>query len=264
MKSRLVITTIFLFTFFLSSRQCMGWGLTGHRVVAEIAERHLNKKARKAIRELMGAEPLAFWANWADFIKSDSSWRHAGKWHYVNIEGDLSREEFFTKLSSVKVENLYSQIRVLQSSLKDKNLAADQKVISLRFLIHLVGDLGQPLHVGREADQGGNKINVSWFGVSTNLHRVWDEHLVDFQQWSYTEYASVLNIASKEQVRLWQNTPLEECFYESYTLANKIYAFTPEKSRLWYDYNYLFVQDMNNQLLKSGVRLAKILNDIFG
>lgn len=264
MRNKLFVGVILLIVFSFFSQQTFAWGVTGHRVVAEIAERHLSKKAKKNIKKLMGKEPLAFWANWADFIKSDTSWRHASKWHYVNIPGNLSKEDFLESLSNVKVENLYSQIKALQAQLKDKNITVADKNTALRFLIHMVGDLGQPLHVGREEDQGGNRINVSWFGTSSNLHQVWDEKLVDFQQWSYTEYATVLNVESKNQITQWQNMPLEDWFYESYVVANKIYDNAAGNTKLRYEYNYFFVHDMNTQLLKTGVRLAKMLNDIFG
>ncbi len=264
MRNTLLIAGFLFFAALFTTHRTLAWGVTGHRVVAEIAERHLTKKAKRSIKKLMGNEPLAFWANWADFIKSDTAWQHAGKWHYVNINGQLSKEDFLHTLPNIQVENLYSQIRVLQDQLRDKNTTTADKNTALRFLIHMVGDLGQPLHVGREEDLGGNRISVQWFGNRSNLHRVWDEHLVDFQQWSYTEYATALNVASGKQVKEWQRVPLEDWFYESYTLANKVYAATAENTNLRYEYNYLFVEDMNRQLLKSGVRLAKILNDIFG
>lgn len=240
------------------------WGVTGHRVVAEIAQRHLNSKAKREIRKLMGEEPLAFWANWSDFIKSDTSWRFAGKWHYVDLPGHMAKDDFIRDLKALPGENLYTQILAMQAQLKDNNVTIEKKQIALKFLIHLVGDLHQPLHVGRDEDQGGNKIQVTWFGKPTNLHVIWDESLIDFQQWSYTEYATVLNVADKTQVLQWQNSGYEDWFYESHVLSDKVYDKTPQDSKLRYEYNYLFVQDLNNQLLKGGVRLAKILNEIFG
>src|SRR6185503_19360589 len=74
------------------------WGVTGHRVVAEIAQRHLSKKAKKELKKLIGRENLAMWANWPDFIKSDTSWNMASKWHYVNLRADLSKEDFINAL----------------------------------------------------------------------------------------------------------------------------------------------------------------------
>lgn len=240
------------------------WGVTGHRVVAEIAQRHLSSKALKTVKKLTGGQPLAYWANWADFIKSDTTWRAASPWHYVDLAGHLPKDQFVTQLKQLKGDNLYTKIQALQLQLKDVHVNDAEKMIALRFLIHFVGDLGQPLHVGRDEDQGGNKIQVTWFNTPSNLHRVWDEQLIDFQQWSYTEYATVLNVVDKHHVKQWQNTPLEDWFYESHVLSDKIYDQVQPNARLSYNYNFLFVQDLNSQLLKSGIRLAKILNDIFG
>lgn len=243
-----------------------GWGVTGHRVVAEIAQRHLSSKAMREIRQLIGEQRLAYWATWPDFIKSDTTdrWKHTSPWHYINLPGELSHEAFMQQLQALKGENLYSQIKAMAAQLKDKSQPLEQRQIALRFLIHLVGDLGQPLHVGRGDDQGGNKITVYWFDKKTNLHAVWDESLIDFQQWSYTEYATVLDVAGKDQVSTWQHSSLEDWLYESHVLADKIYAFSPAESKLSYRYNYLFTQDLNDQLLKSGVRLAKMLNEVLG
>lgn len=239
------------------------WGVTGHRVVAEIAQRHLSKKAKKELKKLIGLENLAMWANWPDFIKSDTTgtWAMASKWHYVNMPGDLSKEDFISGLQKLPGENLYTQIKAMAAQLKDRSLTDEKRQIALRFLIHFVGDLHQPLHVGREADQGGNKISVTWFDKPTNLHSVWDNSLVEMQQYSYTEYAGVLDIASDEQVAAWQNSSLEDWFYDSYVLANKVYASVPADGKLGYKYNYFFQKDLDLQLLKGGVRLAKMLND---
>ncbi len=252
-----------LFLLMIMAQSSFGWGVTGHRVVAEIAQRHLSAKATRALKQLIGDQKLAFWANWPDFIKSDTTgrWKAMGAWHYVDLPGQLSREDFTRQLKGLKGENLYTQIKAMAAQLKDKTQPLEQRQIALRFLIHLVGDLGQPLHVGRTEDQGGNKISLYWFDKKTNLHALWDEALIDFQQWSYTEYATVLDVAGKDQVAAWQHTALEDCFYESHVLSDKVYALSPQDAKLSYRYNYLFVQDLNDQLLKSGVRLAALLNE---
>jgi len=135
----------------------------------------------------------------------------------------------------------------------------------LRVLIHLVGDVHQPLHVGRPEDLGGNKIKVMWFNESKNLHQIWDEQLVQFQQLSYTEYASAINFTTKEQVTAWQLEPVSKWVYQSYQLAEKIYSDIKQPDqRLDYKYNYNYVTTLNLQLLKGGVHLAGLLNEIFG
>ena len=257
------VKKIFLVFLLFAPLYSFSWGVTGHRVVGEIAQRHLSKMAKKELKKLIGRENLAMWANWPDFIKSDTTgaWTAASKWHYVNVPGNLSKEEFMSKLQSLPGENLYTQIKAMTTQLKDRSLSQEKRQIALRFLIHFVGDLHQPLHVGREADQGGNKISVTWFDKPTNLHSVWDGSLVDFQQYSFSEYASVLNIASDEEVNAWQQSSLEDWFYDSYTLANKVYATVPADGKLGYKYNYIFQQDLDRQLLKGGVRLAKVINE---
>ncbi len=239
------------------------WGLTGHRVVAEIAENHLSKKAKKGIKELIGKETLAWWSNWSDFIKSDTSYRYAGRWHYINMPGNMSKDHFIDSIQKQPGTNLYSQIKLLSAQVGDKSLAKKERQFALYFLVHLVGDLHQPMHIGRQEDLGGNRVEVSWFGKKTNLHAVWDTDLIDFQQYSYKEYASLLDIASKAQVKQWQESALEEWFYESYVLANTIYNFTPPEAKLSYEYNFRFQQTLNDQLLKGGLRLAAILNQCF-
>ena len=131
-------------------------------------------------------------------------------------------------------------------------------------MIHLVGDIHQPLHVGRLEDLGGNKVKVLWFKDSSNLHQVWDEKLIDFQQLSYTEYAAAINFSSKEQRKIWQEEPLSLWFYQSYQHAEKIYAeVKAPDEKLGYQYNFKYIKTLDEQLLKGGVRLAGLLNDIF-
>jgi len=245
-----VIISFIAFLFIPIASFC--WGVTGHRVVAEVAQRHLTKKTKKELKKLIGRENLAMWANWPDFIKSDTThaWDMASKWHYVNMPAGLSKEAFINGLKQLPGENLYSQIKAMTVQLADENLDDEKRRIALRFLIHFVGDLHQPLHVGREADQGGNKITVTWFDKQTNLHSVWDNALVDFQQYSYSEYASVLDIASDDEVNSWQQSTLEDWFYDSYLLAEKVYANVPADGKLSYRYNWIFQKELDQQLLK--------------
>lgn len=259
------VKKIFLAILIFSPLYSFCWGVTGHRVVAEIAQNHLSVKSKKELKKLIGKESLAQWANWPDFIKSDTThtWDMTSKWHYVNIGGNHPKDEFLNKLKNLQGENLYTQIGAMAAQLKDKSLPQEKRQIALRFLIHFVGDLHQPLHVGREEDRGGNDIKVSWFDKPTNLHAVWDGSLVDFQQYSYTEYANYLDIAATDVVKGWQQSSLEEWFYESYTLANKVYVSVPADGKLGFKYNYIFQKDLDLQLLKGGVRLAELINKAF-
>ncbi len=263
LPGRIFIRTFLVTSALLIVQYSFSWGVTGHRVAGEIAQQHLTKKAKKELYKLTGKETLAWWANWPDFIKSDSTWRHASSWHYVDLPGHIGKEKFIEDLKKLPGKNLYTQIQAMMAELKDKSLPLEKRRVALYFLIHLVGDLHQPLHVGRDEDDGGNKIVVYWFDKKTNLHTLWDSMLIEFQQYSYTEYAKLLNIAGKEQVETWQNSSLEDWFYDSHVLSDSIYDATPAESKLGYRYNYQFQKMLDGQLLKSGVRLAALLNQVF-
>ena len=257
-KNSVLILALLSFNFGYS------WGTTGHRVVAQIAENHLNGSARRHLKKIIGDQKLAYWANWPDFIKADTTgvWKETDKWHYVNVDPQNSLKAFSDSLTAQKGPNIYTQIKVLSTQIKDKNTSAKDKEIALRFLIHLMGDAAQPLHIGRYADLGGNRIKIKFFGEDTNLHSLWDTKLVDFQKYSYTEFATILDVKSKEEVKNIQAGTLEEWLYESQKSANRIYANSVAGTNYSYDYNYKFEPLLEQQLLSGGLRLAKVLNEI--
>jgi hypothetical protein len=263
MKSfKILVLTITFITVSISS--FAWWGQNGHRIVGEIADRYLSNKARKAIREILGDESIAITSNWPDFIKSDSTFNYLSAWHYVNVKQGLSQTEFNAALKKDTSANAYTKLNFLIAELKNKQLPLDKKQMYLRLLIHIAGDIHQPLHVGQFEDLGGNRIRVQWFGESTNLHSLWDEKLIGFQQLSYTEYTAWINYASNTQRKQWQEQPMNEWFFESYQLAGKIYnSVTQPEPKLSFRYNFDHIKMLNDQLLKGGVRLAGLLNSIF-
>jgi fructose-1,6-bisphosphatase len=250
---------------FLFPVATFAWGPNGHRIVAEIAWLHLTHKAKKAVVNILGPQSMAMVANWPDFIKSDTTHKydHTNQWHYLDFPANINRTTFDQLLNAATGENLYTQTQAMVNNLKNRSLAKEQQVFSLTFLIHMLGDMHQPLHVGRDEDMGGNKINVMWFNTPSNLHRVWDEQLIDFQQLSYTEYVKALDIADKTAIKDIQRGSIADWMFESHLLSDKVYAGTQPDSKLSYRYNYVFVNDLNQQLLKGGLRLAALLNSIY-
>lgn len=244
--------------------QANAWGMIGHRVVGEIADSYLNAKTRKAIQSILGAESLAMSANWGDFIKSDSTYSYMYNWHFVNLPAGLDKQGVYSLLETEKAPNLYNKIIALTAVLKKQNSTVEEKKLALRMLVHMAGDLCQPMHVAHKEDLGGNKVSVLWFNEKSNLHRVWDEQLIEYQQLSYTEFAKAINHPSAVQLYNWRSTSLKDCVYESYLVCGKIYDYTKPDSKLSYRYNFDWAETLNQQLLKGGVRLAKMLNDIYG
>jgi hypothetical protein len=243
----------------------MAWGLLGHRIVGQIADSYLTKHTKKAIAAILGNESVAMASNWPDFIKSDPSYNYLSSWHYIDFKPGMSVDSIKAYLIKDSATDAYTKLNFLIAQLKNKNLEQDKKVLYLRLLIHIVGDVHQPLHVGHVDDQGGNKIKVMWFGTSYNLHTIWDTQLINFQQLSYTEYATAINFTTKESRAQLQSSPIADWLVESNAVAEKIYGDIKEvDQKLDYNYNFKYLDTLNNQLLKGGVRLAGILNEIFG
>jgi len=258
------ILLAFALTFcLLQTTAIFAWGTTGHRVIAEIAERNLSKKAKKELKKIIGNQQLAYWANWPDFIKSDPTWKFADGWHYVNMPGDLNRLAFNQELNNSTDENLYKRALLLIEELKSNTLTLEEKQQKLYFLIHMIGDAHQPLHIGRSEDLGGNRVKVEWFRKPMNLHSLWDSALVDFDKYSYTEYATVLDIHDKAYNQNLVQGSLEDWIFDSYSIANVLYNSVEENENLSYRYHFDFKDTVEEQLLKGGLRLAKLLNEIY-
>lgn len=245
--------------------QSGAWGLLGHRIVGQIADSYLSKSARKAVAGILGNESVAMSSNWPDFIKSDPTYKYLSNWHYVNIKQGMTQEQVISLIENDTSANAYTKIKWLKTELKKKDLPLADKQMYLKLLIHIVGDVHQPMHVGRPDDLGGNKIRVLWFNDPYNLHQIWDEVLIDFQQLSYTEYSNAINFTTKEQRSAWQQQPMSFWFWESYQIAEQIYGDVKgTEEKLGFQYNFKYKAILEAQLLKGGVHLAGILNEIFG
>lgn len=239
------------------------WGVLGHRIVGEIAYSYLSVKAKKNIALLLGNESMAMSSNWPDFIKSDPQYNYLYNWHFLNVPPSLAEAEFLKYISNDTATNAYRKIMFLEKELDNKVTDKATKAMYLKLLIHIVGDIHQPLHLGHLDDKGGNNIKVTWFNDPSNIHQVWDEKLINFQQLSYTEYVKSINFTTPSEREAWQKQPLSDWMYESYQLADKVYADIHQDDKLSYGYNFKYIAILNKQLLKGGVRLAGILNEIF-
>ena len=240
------------------------WSLEGHRVCGEIASRHLTKKTALTVSSILGNESIAMASNWADFVKSDTSFRYLESWHYIDIKDSLDNVAVKALLQNDTATDAYTKINFLSSQLKEKNLSHDKQVMYLKLLIHIVEDIHQPLHAIDRA-RGGNDIKVMWFNEASNLHRVWDGDLIHSQDLSYTEYANALDHATKEQITKWQSTPLSQWIFDSYTIGEQLVnEIKQPDQKLSYRYNFDHLATLNQQLLTGGIHLAKVLNDIFG
>lgn len=232
------------------------WGATGHRVVGQVAMNHMSKKANKNVLVALGTEDVAMVANWMDFIKSESDKRHMNAWHYCSIPDSGHYQ------GAPEEGDVNKMINQFIEELKTKSFSVDEQ-FALKSLIHMVGDVHQPLHVGNGTDRGGNDVKLKFFYSKSNLHRVWDSGMIDKQQLSYTEYAKWIDVATSVEVNTWQSASVMNWMEESVSYRGSIYDF-PEDKKLSYKYVHDHIHQVNLRLLQAGVRLAGILNQIYG
>jgi hypothetical protein len=158
------------------------WGDLGHETVGQIAEANLSDHAKSAVLDILGPELLAIAATWPDAVRDDSDFDGFKPYHFVEIPTGKSYEAMSSDEHSDK--DAYTVLSKFSLVLKGK-AGRTQKMIALRYLVHVVGDVHQPLHVGNGADRGGNLCEVYWSEASQkskrskNLHSVWDGSLVD-------------------------------------------------------------------------------------
>ncbi len=258
MKRFLIVLLVFIFSNGLKASE--DWGKTGHRAVGEIAGKYLSKKAGKEILKLLDGHSLAFVANYGDDIKSDHQYDSYGPWHYVNFPFGEKYETYPKSEKGDIIQGIEKCIAVL----KDDNSRKEDKVFYLKMLVHFMGDLHQPLHIGIEEDKGGNDFQVLWFKKGTNLHSVWDSKMLDSYEMSYSEVATNTDVLSKEQVEAIKKGNILDWMYDSRALCENIYAHTEIGEKLSYNYMYEYMDTMRSQLQKGGIRLAKLLNEIYG
>lgn len=235
-----------------------GWGATGHRAVGYVADQHLSKKARLALQKILNGQPLAMTGPWMDDIKSDSLYNHTHDWHWVTIQNG----ETYDQSEKNPKGDLVVTLERLVAELKSRKLSPKEEAEHVKMVIHLIGDMHQPLHVGFGTDQGGNAVKVTWFGSNSNLHRVWDSDMIDGSKLSYTELANALPKPDATRIKTLQRVTIRDMAYEAMTLRTQVYAYG--NGKLGYDYNYKNFNTVLEQIQKAGIRLAGVLNQIYG
>lgn len=235
------------------------WGATGHRVIGEVAAQHISKKTAKVIDDLLEGASLAYVSVFADDIKSDNRYQAFFSWHFANINID----ENYNSSSKNPKGDVVQAVEICVRKLKSKTTPRAEKQFYLKLLVHFIGDLHQPMHLAKKEDKGGNKIKIKWFGKSSNLHRLWDSDMINSSQFSYTELAQNLPLITPKALEQMKSSSLSFWISETHELTKKVYQELPKKPNLGYKYQYDNFDLLRLQLLRAGVRLAALLEDIF-
>lgn len=250
---------------FLSSMLCMmsyqtfAWGQIGHYVIGYMADMQLRKSVRKKVERVIYPMSIGRTGPWMDEIKSDNNFNHTFPWHFMTSEHGEYNEAI-----QEKGGNIYQEILRLKTELKAGNLSPQKESEMLKMLIHLVEDIHQPLHVGTGQDRGGNDVKVLYFNRETNLHAVWDSGMIDNQSMSYTEIGNELSRRiNPELERKYRNSTIDDWVAEAVALRPMVYQL-PENNKLSYQYGYENYKYVEERLIAASIRLAQILEEIYG
>lgn len=236
--------------------QAFAWGKTGHRITGAIAERHLSKRTRAKVRAILGAETLAEASTWPDFMRPspDPFWRAASAYHTA-----LAPEGRYVDAAAPVEGDAVTALAMFTRTLRDDAAPLADRQRALRFIVHIIGDLHQPLHACTGEDHCSGDVRVEYLGASTNLHMLWDEGLIDSERLSFTEWADFLDVrVTRDDARAWRQTDPRVWIAESAELRPTIYAAGRTiDSR----YVYRFKGMVEDRLTKAGIRIAVYLDN---
>lgn len=236
------------------------WGQIGHYVTGEIADFHLTDTARERVNEILGNTSIPLATVWMDDIRSDGAYNHTTTWHWATIADGKTYEE----TQQDDGGDIIRALETLIAELNERGLDENEESDKLKMVMHMIGDIHQPLHVGNGDDRGGNDVRVQWMGSNSNLHRVWDSDIINSLEMSYTELARELNnSATTEQIAEWQQASVRDWAYESVSYRDRIYDL-PGNMRIGYEYRYHNREIVFKRLLQAGIRMAGVLNEIYG
>ena len=289
-QSHIILRSIIFATVvFVSSSQAWGWGKAGHEVVGKIAEAHLTNDVLEKIKDILDDQSLAEASTWPDQIKNAKGWTHTRTYHYMSIDDDSNYYDALESLtaSERKYSDIVRSLLKAEDMLKDDKTAKEDKANAIRFLVHFIGDLHQPLHIGRYEDTGGNAIKLKWFNAQSNLHSIWDNAIIKTfisrskelikSNLLFFNALNPLNSAveitatqnggddiypflpdvSADQISEWQNSYIMSWVEESLQMRDEVYYKYTGSSESYYLRNH---KALNVRLLQAGYRLAAWLN----
>jgi hypothetical protein len=267
-----------LCTLVCGPQEARAWGDEGHAIIALIAEHYLDPRVLGQVRLMLDADTSGLVADqtmagesvWADRYRDsdrDSTrlrYQSTRGWHYVDIELDAPN----LNRACLAGNCVVAKIDQFQAELADAHAPAAERLLALQFLLHLVGDLHQPLHAADEHDQGGNLEQVDAPGLPVaNLHRYWDVEFVRaLGPDPGTVAASLIDRISTSDLQSWRSGSTADWAWESYSVAKSTSfgllppAYDAHRYHLSSDYERSAVEAVRLQLERAGVRLALILN----
>ena len=261
----LVCSALVLTIFSCYSLPAYAWGEAGHRIVAMIAQRNIDPATRLKIKQILGKNvSLASVANYADAVRD--TFPKTYNLHFVDIPKDEDNYEpnRDCKLDPQKGDCVLAALVRYRDQVLSPNSTPGQRAFALKFIIHLVGDMHQPLHCADDNDLGGGRVSVTWFGKSFSLHKVWDSKIIDRPQLSDEEFVQgLIDGSTAQDMKEMRNGNLLQWALESHQLAREFAYDIPDDHKLTSNYYQKSWPIVDQQLLRGGMRLARVLDWLF-
>ncbi len=229
--------------------------------MAYVAEKNLSKKTLKKVTAILDGKSMVYVANWLDNASHTKEYAYTKTWHYVNVD---PQEQTYAHSQKENKGDAVVAINDIIAKLKSGELNEDEERVHLMMLVHLMGDMHCPMHAGHKSDKGGNGTQIKYFGKQQKLHSVWDSAIVESaHKWSYIEWQQQIDrLSPKEEHVIVHGTP-NDWIEETVELAEDVYENSPTDVNHSYDYVAKYAPMVELQLLKGGLRLAAILEDIY-
>lgn len=244
-----------IFMLALCAPALYAWGEEGHKIVAEIAKRHLDKDTLAQVEAALDGTTFDDASIWMDEVRREPRYYHMVNWHYINLE---KGEEYKKNKEENSVNELRRAVKKLNNRKKyDKKDTAKH----LKIIFHLIGDLHQPLHNGYGSDRGGNNVNVEYNGNAANLHGLWDYEIISARKITVAECLKLKKGLSAENIKAIEKLNVVDWFTESRAYVDQAYEIGDGKiSEAYVDKN---AEVIKMQMLRGGMRLAAILKRLY-
>lgn len=254
------------------SQQAFCWGSLGHKTSAQVAWTFMDKSTRDKVSAVLNQQSLPEISTWADAARAQAEWKFTIWYHfekapdnYTYLENLKRQDDKYNKLGGV-IEAMY----VAEDMYKNRNSTATEKENALKFLVHFIGDIHQPLHTGRVEDNSGNKIPVKWLGLDMNLHQIWDSQIIYLGHkdildgGTETDQAQTYANYLVKKFKNYQITPdlflrYDDWMHESMVPRADAYAFKDESEQ---NYTNRFLDVVDMRIFLAGVRIANSLSRI--
>ena len=240
----------------LFTNTSFGWSDEGHQIIARLAFHFLDNTTKQNIKNHLGGLSIEDAATWMDDVRDNSAYKYMAPWHYVDIE---KGEDYQT----TKDPNIIYALEKVMTELGNKKILSEEQIkTDMLVLIHLIGDLHQPLHVGYPSDKGGNSVLISFKGKNAKLHALWDGLIIKNEHITMQTCLDMYDKYSQEYIKEIKKGNVLDWMNQSRNYLSVVYSYKYDLVTETYEEKSTVV--IKKQLLAASLRLASLLEKYFG